>query len=185
MRQLPKDSQKIIDGWRPETGIRERARSLGWVGPFEPDEWYLLGADCFDTALYLGRDDVSAERLAIRKSFDDEIDELTARRDSAQIAYDNAVGELRRRAEGQFAESGRRLQRGELLVIGMPTNGQVQRRLDILRDTIADLSDALARRDAADRAQFARESITGSAHAAATGPGRHDGPVLMSRGRRR
>jgi hypothetical protein len=54
VRPLPDNSRKVIDAWAPELGMRQRGLSLGWAGPFDPQEFALLSWGCAEQSQYLG-----------------------------------------------------------------------------------------------------------------------------------
>lgn len=183
MRQLPKDSQKIIDGWPEHLGVQERAAQLGWLGPFTPDEWAVLTWNSYAHRLYLSDSGISPARERVRKAFADTLDDLHARVELATIRHEQAVqAEVRLQSEGfaQQVQGGRRpLQVGEALIVNLPDTGEVDRARTALEMAISDRADCERHRDADEFAEFARENVTpicaqgrvrkGLAHAATEG----------------
>ena len=183
MRELSKAQQNRALNWLPGMGIRERAQSLGWLGPFTPDEWAFLSQGCDDAKLYRSARWQSPEVEQITKAWADTLDAHDARVEMAEIRYRNAVdAEVTRARDVQAVRvqnGAQPLQVGEAMMVNMPDNGPAARALAALQDTISDRADAIAERDRAVLAQFAAESV-----APVPDPPTPRGVVLMSRGRR-
>lgn len=183
MLNLPEDAEKIAASWRPEQGIRERARSLGWVGrPFTPQEWAFLSQGCDETATYLPARWQSPEVDRVAKLYVDALDEAETRVEMATIRHRNAVAAEVTRGQDIHAhrvQNGTRpLQQGEALIVGIPSGGETARALAALQDAISDRADLVAERDTAMLAQYAAESLAPAA------PSVVREPVRLSRGRR-
>lgn len=98
MRPLPENSDRIISGWRPEMDVKARGLLLGWVGPFEPDEWTLLGGAYYTPS----REPLSEARQALREEWAPYFKRAQERVDLCQERWDAVLADsLREMAADQ------------------------------------------------------------------------------------